>query len=85
MKGENMAHNMTVTIEDELWTRMKRLSEVRWAAVMKAAAMEKVEALEILQKAVEKNKLSEKEIEEFAVRLGKKINRAVAERYKHHK
>ncbi len=77
-----MTHNMTVTIEDELWAKMKKHPEMRWGAVMKEAAREKAEALEILKMAVDKNKLSEKEIEEFAIILGRKINKAVARRLK---
>ena len=73
---------MTVTIEDDLWTKMKKHPEMRWGAVMKAAAREKAEALEILKMAVEKNKLTEKEIEEFAIILGRKINKAAARRLK---
>ncbi len=68
-----MPHNMTVTIEDPLWERMKNHNEIRWSAVMKEAAKEKLKALEVLENLFKKPHLSEKEIEEFAVKLGKKI------------
>ncbi len=77
-----MPHNMTVTIDDTLWKKMKKHPEMRWGAVMKEAAREKAEALDVLKMAVEKNKLSEKEIEEFAIMLGRKINKAAARRLK---
>jgi hypothetical protein len=55
-----MTHNLTVTVEDELWKRMKEHREIRWS---------------VLDKLSKKGKLSEKEMEEFAIKLGKKINR----------
>ncbi len=69
-----MTHNLTVTIEDPLWKEMKRHEEIRWSAVMKEAAKEKLRALHILEKLAEKTRLSEEEIEEFAVKLGKKVS-----------
>ena len=68
-----MAHNMTVTVEDLLWEKMKKHNEIRWSSVMKEAAKEKLKALEILEKLSKKNHFTEKEIEEFAVKLGKKV------------
>ncbi len=70
-----MPHNMTVTIEDPLWDEMRQFPEIRWGVVMKQAAIEKMEALKVLNRAVKKNKLSEKEIRDFSVNLGRKINR----------
>jgi hypothetical protein len=69
---------MTVTVEDELWNEMKRHHEIRWSAVMKDAAREKLKALAILQRLAKKTHLSEKEIEKFAIELGRKVNRGAA-------
>lgn len=69
-----MAHNLTVTVEDTLWSEMKQHPEIRWSAVMKEAAREKLKALVVLERLAKKTKLSEREIEEFAVRLGKKVS-----------
>lgn len=68
-----MAHNLTVTVDDPLWDKMKKHTEIRWGAVMKEAANEKLMALEMLEKLTKKTHLSEKEIEDFSVKLGKKI------------
>lgn len=68
-----MPHNLTVTVEDDLWKEMKKHSEIRWSAVMKEAAREKLEALAVLKKLVSKTSISEKEIEKFALKLGKRI------------
>ena len=64
---------MTVTVEDPLWEKMKKHHEIRWGAVMKEAAKEKLMALEVLEKLSKNKHLTEKEIKEFAVKLGKKI------------
>ena len=71
-----MPHNMTVTIEDPLWDEMKKHQEIRWSAVMKESAKEKLHALAILDRLSKKSSLHENEIEKIAVRLGKKINHA---------
>ena len=68
-----MAHNLTVTVENSLWEDMKKHSEIRWSAVMKEAAKEKLKALELLEKISKNTKLAEKEIEDFSVKLGKRI------------
>ncbi len=75
--GEIMPHNMTVTIEDPLWDEMKKHSEIRWSSVMKEAAMKKLKALELLESLAKNTHLTEKEIENFAVKLGKKITARV--------
>ncbi|MBI2139775.1 hypothetical protein HYU14_02535 [Candidatus Woesearchaeota archaeon] len=68
-----MPHNMTVTIEDDLWEEMKKNNQVRWSAVMRDGAREKLKALKAFDELVHKNKLSDEEIREFAVSLGKKV------------
>ncbi len=68
-----MPHNMTVTIEDPLWNDMKKHSEIRWSAVMKDAASEKLRALKILEKFASKTKLSEKEIRDISIKLGREL------------
>ena len=70
-----MPHNMTVTIEEPLWEQMKTHQEIRWSAVMKEAVKEKLKALTVLNQLVSKTNLSEKDIQGFAIKLGRKINR----------
>ena len=69
-----MPHNMTVTIEDPLWEKMGKHEEIRWSAVMKDAIKSKLKALIVLDKLVKGSKLSEKEIEDFSIKLGRKVN-----------
>lgn len=68
-----MTHNMTVTVEDPLWEEMKKHSDIRWSVVMKEAAKEKLRALAMLERLAKKTHLTEKEMQDFAVKLGKKI------------
>jgi len=68
-----MAHNMTVTIEDSLWNEMKKHNEIRWSAVMKDAANEKLRALSVLERFASKTKLSEKEIRDISIKLGREL------------
>jgi len=68
-----MPHNLTVTIEDPLWAEMKKHADVRWSAVMKEAAREKLKALAVLHRLEGRSKLTEQDIEEFSVRLGKRV------------
>lgn len=69
-----MPHNMTVTIEDPLWERMKECKDVRWSVVMKEAVKRKINALAVLEKMASTNILSEEEITRLAVKLGKKVS-----------
>lgn len=69
-----MPHNMTVTIEDPLWERMKECKYIRWSVVMKEAVERKINALAILEKMASTNTLSEEEITRLAVKLGKKVS-----------
>ncbi len=71
-----MPHNMTVTIEDPLWDEMRKHEDIRWSSIMKSAVRNKLDALEALDKLMNKSKLSEKDITDIAVRLGKKVNMA---------
>lgn len=69
-----MPHNMTVTIEDPLWEKMKHCKDVRWSVVMKEAVERKINAIAILEKMASTNTLSEEEITRIAVKLGKKVS-----------
>ncbi len=70
-----MPHNMTVTIDDELWKEMKQHPEIRWSTIMKEAAKEKLEALRTLERLASRSHLSEKEIEKISIELGRIIKR----------
>lgn len=75
LKGGKMPHNMTVTVEDPLWEEMKKHNDIRWSAVMKEAVKVRLKALHVLHHLIKSTKLSEESINDFAIELGRKINR----------
>jgi hypothetical protein len=75
LEVRKMAHNMTVTVEDTLWDEMKKHNEIRWSAVMKEAAKEKLRALAILERLTKNAKFTEEEMEAISVKIGKEITK----------
>ncbi|MFQ5815324.1 MAG: hypothetical protein ACE5G7_02390 [Candidatus Hydrothermarchaeaceae archaeon] len=68
--------NITLSVSDDLYEKMKKHSEVRWSEVARKAIRKKIEDLEMLDKLTSKSKLTEKDVEEISDR----INREVAKR-----
>jgi len=66
--------NLTLAIPNELHTKMKKHSEIRWSDVVRKSISQKIENLEMMDKLVSKSKLTQKDVDEIA----KKIDRAVA-------
>ena len=65
--------NLTLAIPNELHTKMKKHSEIRWSDVVRKSISQKIENLEMMDKLVSKSKLTQKDVDEIA----HKINRAV--------
>ncbi len=65
--------NITLAIPEELHTRMKQHSEIRWSEVVRKTISDKVETLDVLDRIAKKSKLSSKDVEE----ISKKINKDV--------
>lgn len=66
--------NVTVTIPEELRTKLKKHDEVNWSAVIRKALQEYLRNIEIAEAIAQKSKLTKKDAEE----ISKKINRATA-------
>lgn len=66
--------NMTLAIPDELASRMKRFSEIRWSEIVRRAIEQRVNDLEMMNKIAAKSKLTKKDIDEIT----KKIKRAAS-------
>ena len=77
MYGDNMT-TMTLAVPVELKQRLEEFPEINWSEVARQAFMQKVRDLEFLRKFKSESEMTE----EDALRLGKKVNRALAERYK---
>lgn len=70
--------NMTLAIPDDLQKKMKHHADVRWSAVARQAIVEKIDALEEVERILEKSKFTAKD----AKILGKKINAAASKRFR---
>ncbi|MEK6957625.1 MAG: hypothetical protein AABW99_01435 [archaeon] len=68
---------MTMSISDKMKERMNRHREIRWSEVARGAIAEKLEVLEKMDEILSKSSLTEKD----ALRLGRKVNKAVAAKY----
>ena len=68
--------NITLAIPNELRLKMKEYSEIRWSAVVRKAINQKIEDLEIMEKIIQKSKLTEEDVK----LLSKKIDSSVAEK-----
>lgn len=72
-----MSHNITLAVSDELWTGMKRHSEIRWSEVARQAIAERVEWLEKMGGFASKSRLTEKD----AFEIGEKLKAGIARRH----
>ena len=68
---------ITLSVSEELKRDMDKIKFVNWSAVARDAIREKAAQLRILESIAAKSKLSEKD----ALLMGKKINKALHERY----
>jgi len=66
--------NVTLAIPEDLHTRMKQHSEIRWSEVIRKTISEKIDNLEMMDKLGGKSKLTKKDIDV----LSKKIDSGVA-------
>lgn len=69
---------MSVSVPEDLRTRMTQLDEVNWSAVARKAFEEKVKEIDILKKIASKSKLSEKD----AMDISRKINESMAKKFR---
>lgn len=69
--------NMTLSIPEDLYMRMKKITEIRWSEVARRAIEERVKDLENMDKMALKSKLTKKDVEE----ISKKIKRAASKRF----
>ncbi len=72
-----MSRNITLSISDDTFEKMKDFSEVKWSEVARKAIESRLDLLESLEKIASKSKLTEKDVQE----IGEKVKRGIA---KHH-
>lgn len=69
---------ISVSVDDEMKSRISELDEINWSAVARKAFEEKLREVEILKKIASKSKLTEKDAQE----LSKKINEGMARKFR---
>ena len=72
-----MSRNITLSVGDEVFERMKEHSEIRWSEVARRAIEARLELLDVLDVIGSKSRLTEKDVEE----LSAKVKRGVARRH----
>lgn len=73
---------LTLAIPEEMRRDMDSCPEINWSEVARESIRHKLAQLRILRSIVATSKLSEKEAEEFAIELGRKINKSMHEKFK---
>ena len=66
--------NITLAIPEDLHTRMRKHSEIRWSEVVRKTIKQKIEDLDVMDKLTAKSKLTQKDVDKIA----SKVDSAVA-------
>jgi predicted CopG family antitoxin len=61
--------NITLSIPEDLHSRMKKHSEIRWSEVIRKTISEKLDNLELMDKICGKSRLSEDDIKELSLKI----------------
>ena len=69
--------NITLSVPEELHKKMKKHAEIRWSELVRKTISEKVETLEIMDKILEKSKLTKEDAEA----IGHKIKAEIRKRF----
>ena len=69
--------SITLSVSDKLKGRMQKHREIKWSEVARNSIEQKLDLLERMDKLLENSTLTEKD----ALRLGRKVNKAVAEKF----
>ena len=67
--------NMTLSIPDELLTRMRKFNEIKWSEVARRAIEQRTRDLEMIEDIASKSKLTKKDIEEFDAKIKAAANK----------
>lgn len=66
--------SLTLSISKELKKKMEQFPEINWSEIARQAIIKRIELLEKMDKILSKSTLTE----EDTIRLGKRVNRAIA-------
>ena len=74
--------NITLSVPTELKKSLDKHAEINWSEVARGAIRQKLSELSLFKSIVGKSKLTEKEAEKLSVKLGKRVNRSIHEKFK---
>ena len=69
---------MTLSVPDELLVKMREHSEIKWSEVARRTFVREVEMLEVMDKLLDKSRLSEGDAE----RIGSRVKAEIRKRFK---
>ena len=69
--------NITLSIPDEAYVKMKKFNEIRWSEIVRRAVIDKIDELSAIEKIASKSKLTMKDVME----LDKKIKKGIRKRF----
>lgn len=61
--------NVTLSLPEALWRRMKAHAEIRWSRAVQNVIEAKLEAFEEAERLAEKSRLTEKDVEKIAAEI----------------
>ena len=70
--------NITLSVSEEIKNLMDKFPEINWSEVARRAISEKAMKMAVFEQIISKSKLTE----EDALELGRKVNKAVAKRFR---
>lgn len=73
--------NVTLSLPEEIHTIMKKHREIRWSEIARAAIIDKVEKLDLMDRIASKSKLTMRDVKE----INEKIKEGLYARLKHEK
>lgn len=70
--------NMTLSVPDKLYTKMKQHTEMKWSDIARQAFERKLEEIEFMEKILKRSKLTEEDAE----RIGHKVKAEIRKRFR---
>ncbi len=63
--------NITLAVPDDVHDLMRKHTDIRWSDVARRAIIDRIEALEVVERIAKKSKLTEKDVEEISRKIKK--------------
>ena len=66
---------MTLSIPEDLMTKMRKFTEIKWSEIARIAIEQRIKDLELIEKIAQKSKLTQKDIEELSAKIKRGAHR----------